>query len=367
MRAAVVAPPPSCEVAGPRWGPGLGRSADRLGSARDMFFARRLERWGPRLCGSDPCGSVTAVSKLPPPSRLVPPGPLRPPQAREQPQQPFYTTPGPQRPPQVHEQPQRPFYTTPGPQRPPQIHEQPQQPFYATPSPIPVQQVIVQPRHGVTAGQVVLIVIGVLVLAPFATCMVCTLAVGVSVNSAARSDPSPTRPSDPVAVAEAPVSKIESTPSAAPSAPVAAPEASPFTWKYDEKKDEMTGQVTRGASVLSETTYQLGFPYGGGTHSGLRIVKHPRNGVMVTVKIDNGQLTCHSFMRCRILVRFDDRAPIKFRGTEPADNSTDLIFLEPDAQFIKEIKKSKRAAIELPFYEEGMRVFHFNTADLKWD
>lgn len=129
----------------------------------------------------------------------------------------------------------------------------------------------------------------------------------------------------------------------------------------------MTGKKTHAALLVSETTYQLGFPYQGGTIAALQLVQHPRNGLNVMVKIENGQLTCHSFMNCRILVRFDDRPPIKFRGIEPADNDTKTIFLEPEKKFLKELKGSTRMVVELPFYEEGNRLFHFNTTDLKWE
>ena len=129
----------------------------------------------------------------------------------------------------------------------------------------------------------------------------------------------------------------------------------------------MTGQVTRYAAVFSENTHQLEFPYQGGTKALLRIKKHPRNGLLVTVGINKGQLTCHSFMNCKILVRFDDRPPIKFRATEPADHSTDMLFLMPEKQFLKEVKKSTRVAVELPFFQAGNLIFQFNTADLKWE
>lgn len=161
-------------------------------------------------------------------------------------------------------------------------------------------------------------------------------------------------------------------PSAALPAPVAddvktGPDPALFRWKYSTREDEMTGKATRMAILLSETTFQLGFPYQGGTIAVLKVVQHPRNGLNVTVNIENGQLTCHSFMNCRILVRFDDRPPIKFRGVEPASHDTKAVFLEPEAKFIKELKKSTHAVIELPFFGEGNRLFHFNTADLEWD
>ena len=294
-------------------------------------------------------GNVLAVSRLPPPSRLAGPPPVTPPS--------YGHHPG----------------TTVSPPVPP----------------VPVQQVIIQPKSGVSAGQVVLIVIAVIVLAPFASCLVCTMAVGAGVNSASKprvaspiaeieagSGPSATRsPGTPgVSAYSAPPPAVE-PPSAAAvaAAPPAQPAVvtelseSPYTWKYDTFTDEMTGKVTRRAAALSETTHQLDFPYQGGTNSVLRLTQHPRNGLLVTVAISKGQLTCHSFTRCRILVRFDDRPPIKFRGTEPADHSSDLIFLEPEKQFLKELKNSQRVAVELPFFQGGNLVFHFNTAGLEWD
>lgn len=121
------------------------------------------------------------------------------------------------------------------------------------------------------------------------------------------------------------------------------------------------------ALLVSETTYQFGFPYQGGTIGILQLVQHPRNGLNVVVNIENGQLTCHSFTNCRILVRFDDRPPIKFRGVEPIGHDTKTIFLEPEAKFLKELRKSTHLVIELPFFNEGNRLFHFNTADLEWN
>lgn len=156
-----------------------------------------------------------------------------------------------------------------------------------------------------------------------------------------------------------------------PEPPKPTPSAPPiddqYHWQYLTKEDAITGQATRTAVLVSETTYELDFPYQGGTGCALRISKHPRNGLTVSVAITKGQLVCHSFSRCRIPVRFDDRPPINFRGVEPADHSNTLIFLEPEKTFLKEIKTSGRVVVELPFFHEGQRVFHFKTADLKWD
>jgi hypothetical protein len=144
------------------------------------------------------------------------------------------------------------------------------------------------------------------------------------------------------------------------------PDPSLFRWKYNTQEDAMTGKETRTALLVSEDRHELGFPYQGGTISIFRLVQHPRNGLNVIVGIDNGQFVCHSFMNCKILVRFDERPPIKFRGIEPASHDSKTIFLEPEKKFLKELKSSTRMVIELPFYNEGNRLFHFNTAELEW-
>lgn len=289
---------------------------------------------GPRIVG--------AMSKLPLPGRLAGPPPSPP-------------------------SPPRPTAVRPDPAPPPQYtHEQ-------APLPPPVQQVIIQPRQGVSAGQVVLIVIAVLVLAPFVSCVMCSLAVGGGIQAA--SNASSSRPASSPA-AEAPSPPVASPEPSKPSEPLPATvtgdakaglDPALFRWKYSTRDDAMTGKATRMALLLSETTYQLGFPYRGGTIAMLRIVQHPRNGLNITVNIENGQLTCHSFMNCRILVRFDDRPPIKFRGLESADHDTKTVFLEPEKKFMKELRSSTHVVIELPFFGEGNRLFHFNTADLEWD
>lgn len=163
--------------------------------------------------------------------------------------------------------------------------------------------------------------------------------------------------------------------SAAPSEPNApkatepepeSPDPAFFQWKYDTAVDEMSGKAIRRAVLLSETTYNFGFPYQGGTFCGLKIKEHPRSGLTVTVEINNGQFNCHSFMNCRVEVRFDDRPSIKFRGVEPASHDSKTIFLEPEKKFLKEIKNSSTMVIELPFYRDGNRIFRFNTANLQW-
>lgn len=136
-------------------------------------------------------------------------------------------------------------------------------------------------------------------------------------------------------------------------------------WTYVESRDQMTDAATRVARTTSTNSHDFGFPYEGGTEAVLMLRQHPRKGTDVLVSITQGQIICHSFMRCRINVRFDDAPAEKFRGVEPADHSTTLVFLEPSKSFIKRVKKAKRVAIEMDFYQEGSRVFTFDTEGLE--
>lgn len=250
---------------------------------------------------------------------------------------------------------------------------------------LPAQQIVIQPRSGVTTGQVILIVLAVLLLTPFASCVVCAMVAGAGVGAASSTSARPAAAAPapalrPLAINEpAKAAPEPGTGQAAPEPGAQAATAEPdgakpaeldpalFRWKYDVHEDEMSGKPLRRAMLVSETTYNFAFPYHGGTICVLRIAEHPRRGLSVAVTINKGQFVCHSFTGCRITVRFDDRPPIKFRGVEPEDYSSTMIFFEPEKKFLKEIKNSKEMWIELPFYREGRRVFKFNTSDLQWD
>lgn len=84
------------------------------------------------------------------------------------------------------------------------------------------------------------------------------------------------------------------------------------------------------------------------------------------VNVEPGQISCRPSRDCEIVVRFDDRDPFAFHGVRPASMDTKTLFLEPEELFLAEVKKSKVVAIEVPFYRDGNRIFHFNTDNLEW-
>lgn len=137
------------------------------------------------------------------------------------------------------------------------------------------------------------------------------------------------------------------------------------SWVYSTNEDEMTGAKVRLAMVESSNVEELHAPYAGGTRATLVLRRHPRSGLNVIVSVTQGQIICHSFMRCRVNVRFDDDPPIRLRGVESASGDSTTIFLEPAAKMVARTKKARDVAVELELYRDGNRVFHFPTAGLE--
>lgn len=137
-------------------------------------------------------------------------------------------------------------------------------------------------------------------------------------------------------------------------------------WQYSDSEDEMTGKKTHVARVLSQESHELGFPYQGGTWANLTVRNHPRHGTDVLVGINAGQLHCNAFSGCKILVRFDNGEPMKFSASPPADYSHKALFVSPAARFIKALRGSNTMRMELPFFQQGTRMFTFQTSEFIW-
>lgn len=159
--------------------------------------------------------------------------------------------------------------------------------------------------------------------------------------------------------------KLEETPKAEPKAaePKAeepkAEEPKPTGWIRHSYTDEMSGRVTNTMELGSSNAYNFGFPYEGETRGHLMMrTKGKKKDVMLL--IDNGQIMCHSFMNCRIDVRFDDDPIQKFRGSESADNDSSVVFLDPAAKFMAKAAKAKKVRVALTIYQEGTRIFEFD-------
>lgn len=140
-------------------------------------------------------------------------------------------------------------------------------------------------------------------------------------------------------------------------------------WEYDAQTDEMSDDSIFFASIISDNTEFFSAPYDGGTDSRITVRKHPKYGTDVIVAISQGQLLCSDYNGTDyVTVRFDDAPAKKYRTAEPADYSSDCLFIINKKDFIANAKKAKTIKVQMPVYEEGDVIFTFSTENsLKWE
>lgn len=136
-------------------------------------------------------------------------------------------------------------------------------------------------------------------------------------------------------------------------------------WNYDESPDQMGRGTVKLAYVRSLNEVQFDFPYREPQRATLQLRKHPKYGNDVILNIERGQFLCR-FDGCAVSVRFGEGKPQTFSAVEPEDNSTTTIFISNYDRFTKNLRRASKVFVEAQFYQEGNRVFEFDTAGLKW-
>lgn len=131
-------------------------------------------------------------------------------------------------------------------------------------------------------------------------------------------------------------------------------------WRYGINTDEMSGTVTRSASVESTNSFEFDFPYTGSQHATLQLRRHPRWGNDVILSIERGQILCSSYSECPVRVRFDDSPAKVYHGTEPADNSSETVFIPSYDAFVKKLSTAKRVRIEVNVFQQGALMAEFD-------
>lgn len=138
-------------------------------------------------------------------------------------------------------------------------------------------------------------------------------------------------------------------------------------WSYDDSVDAMTSKRTSLATVRSNNSLNLDFPYKGTNHGRLMVRRHPQHGVDVIFIVDKGQIICSNYRGCEITARFDEQNPIKFNAVEPADNSSNTLFLKDHNRFISLASKAKRILVQVNMYQNGLSILEFTSAQpLAW-
>lgn len=133
-------------------------------------------------------------------------------------------------------------------------------------------------------------------------------------------------------------------------------------WTYSQAEDKMSGGTTYHAYVYSTNTVEFGFPYSGVQNGRLELRIDPKYGKDVIFRIEKGQILCHSYQDCTVLVRFDDEKPVNYSAVGAADNSTETIFLRNYSRFVEKLLKAKQVRISTNIYQQGEPVFEFDVS-----
>lgn len=139
-------------------------------------------------------------------------------------------------------------------------------------------------------------------------------------------------------------------------------------WVYTSEKDEMTDKVSTYATLKSENIVDFDFPYNGGSYMTLSVRKSPKYGTDVYIHISKGQFISNEYNGTnKVSVRFDDDKAISFTTIESSDGSSDILFISNAKKFIARAQKAHSIKIQAPFFQEGERIFTFNTSNpLQW-
>lgn len=137
--------------------------------------------------------------------------------------------------------------------------------------------------------------------------------------------------------------------------------ANVHAWDVKSLKDPMTDTEKRFASLRSKNTISLNSPYEGATRGYLFVREVPDSPPSVYFAVDRGQLICNENIRCKLTVRFDQRSPVEFNGSEPVDNSSEVIFIDLQDKFIENALDAKRILVKAEFFQNGAFIFEFET------
>jgi hypothetical protein len=136
-------------------------------------------------------------------------------------------------------------------------------------------------------------------------------------------------------------------------------------WNYGNQTDTMTKKDMRFAIVKSLNEFEFDFPYQGAQRATLQLRVHPRYGSDVILAIERGQFHC-GIDECDVQIRFGEGKPQTFSAGEPADNSSDTLFIRNYARFLTNLRKVDTVYIEASFFQQGIRVFEFDVRQLDW-
>jgi len=139
------------------------------------------------------------------------------------------------------------------------------------------------------------------------------------------------------------------------------------SWRYETKTDPMTSNETRTATLRSTNSLSLGFPYDGRNYGFIQVRQHPRFGLDVIISVEKGQIMCRTG-ECNVTVRFGEAQPVVYSGSEPADNSSNIVFINNARGFINNASRAEKILVQMSFFQSGTHILTFDPPEpLKWN
>lgn len=137
------------------------------------------------------------------------------------------------------------------------------------------------------------------------------------------------------------------------------------TWYYTQKENEMTWDTMYFAILNSNNKANFSFPYNWWSTLVLTVRNwYEKWKNEVILKISKWQFLSD---RNSIKIRFDDKTAFDVWYNEPADHSSDTIFLKSSSKIIEWLKTAKTMKIEVWFFREWSHVMEFNVEWFNWE
>ena len=140
------------------------------------------------------------------------------------------------------------------------------------------------------------------------------------------------------------------------------------SWRYETDVDKMTSKVENTASVTSDNSLDLPFPYKTDYNHGYLNVRGSGSRPEVLVTINKGQILCPGYGDgCRVTVRFDQAPPVRFGAIGPNDHSSTAFFIHDAKRFVALASKAKKILVQFTMYNAGNQTLEFSpTTPLVW-
>lgn len=136
-------------------------------------------------------------------------------------------------------------------------------------------------------------------------------------------------------------------------------------WHYRSEEDKITSDTVYHAYVEANEKLYFEFPYDGGSVVTL-MIREKNNDADIILRVSKGQFI-PNITGGSLMVRFGKDKAKKYPTSMSSDYSSDVIFINNEREFVKNLKTHETVIIETEFYQAGLKQIEFNIDGLKWD